>query len=248
MSDNNSSKYVYGKNPIREKLKKIKSGVLFIQKNIQTENIKDIINNAKSKKLEIVYIDNNSFKKFFGEKKQGLVLKIEEEYSEEISEEEFIKYIKTNLDISTILILDSIKDVGNLGAIIRSALLFGVEYIILPKNRSAPITDTVAKCSAGALFHIKIVYVTNIIRIIDELKNNGYWIYAANTAGDDISKIKFTKKSAVILGEEHEGIRQLVKKNSDILIKIPTNNKIDSLNVSVSAGIILYEIYQNINK
>ena len=139
------------------------------------------------------------------------------------------------------MILDGVKDVGNLGAILRTSLLFGVETVILPKNNSAPINDVVVKRSAGAVFHLKIIYVTNIVNIIQELKKAGYWIYAADKQGENLPAVSFNDKSAIVFGSEDKGIRALVKKACDVIVSIPTNDKLDSLNVSVSAGIVLYE-------
>jgi 23S rRNA (guanosine2251-2'-O)-methyltransferase len=146
---------------------------------------------------------------------------------------------------STIIILDGINDVGNFGAILRSALMFDVQGIILPKKNSTPINDAVIKSSSGAVFQLDIVYVTNIVRTIQSLKNIGYWFYATDKTGENISKINFNEKSVIIFGSENKGIRQLVKKNCDYTVSIKTNNKIDSLNLSVSTGIILYEISKN---
>ncbi|MCK4796706.1 MAG: 23S rRNA (guanosine(2251)-2'-O)-methyltransferase RlmB [Spirochaetes bacterium] len=239
-----NSKYIYGKNPVREKLKLIKNGVLFIKKGIQHSTIIDIIKKAKSKNIEICFVDNESFKNFFREKNhQGIALKIEEEYTNYITEDDFLSDIdKTHEKKCTIVILDGIDDVGNFGAVLRSCLLFGVDAVILPKNNSAPITDVVVKRSAGAVSQLKIIYATNIVRIIEALKKKGYWIYGADKGGKKLNTIPFNNKCVIVLGREDKGIRALVKKNCDIIATIPTNDKLDSLNLSVSAGIILYEV------
>ena len=237
--------YLFGRNPIREKLKTLKSGELLIKKNVNNSTIIDIIKKAKSKNITITYIDNADFQRQFGkENTQGLVLKINEEYTNYITLEDLLQSIKENTK-SILIILDGIEDVGNFGAILRNALLFNADGIIIPKNNSAPITETVAKRSAGALMHSKIVYVTNIVNTIKTLKQNDYWIYAADKSGKSLNEISFSKKSALIFGSENRGIRPLVKQNSDVIVTIPTNDKLDSLNLAVSTGIILYEINRN---
>ncbi len=233
--------YIYDKNPIKEKLKYIKTGTIFIRKGIQKSNISEILDKAKSKNIEIVEMDNENFKKFFGTNNSGIVLKIDEEFINSIDEKEFLENVKEKSK-SIILILDGIKDVGNFGAILRSSLLFNVDGVILPKNNSAPVTEVVVKRSAGAVFHINVIYATNIVRTIEELKKIGYWVYASDIDGESLIEVGFHEKSVLVFGEEGRGIRKLVKENCDVIVKIPTNNKLDSLNLSVSAGIILYEL------
>lgn len=237
-------KFIYGKNPIKEKLKVIKKGVLNIQKGINLSHYKDIIEKAKSKNIEIVYLEKEIFLKFFPDIGEKIVLKIEEDYTNSFSEEEFFSHIKNNSDIKKIIILDGIKDVGNLGGIIRSALLFDIDFIILPKDNSAPISEVVAKRSSGALSFVNISYVTNLARTIDFLKDNGFWVYGADKNGEFLSKFRFSDKNVIVFGEEGRGIRRLVKEKCDSIITIETNNRLDSLNLSVSAGILLYELYK----
>ena len=242
-----NNKYIFGRNPIREKLKIIKTGILFIKKGIKTSTIQDIIKKSKSKNIQILFIDNKKFDHQFKEKNhQGLALKINENYTELLSFDDFLNKIKKQKETrSTIIILDGINDVGNFGAILRSALMFDVNGVILPKNNSTPINDIVIKSSAGAVFQLDIIYVTNIVRTIHELKKIGYWIYASDKSGENISKINFNDKSVIIFGSENKGIRQLVKENCDYTVSINTNKKLDSLNLSVSAGIVLYEMTRN---
>ena len=240
--DNNKI-YIYGRNPVNERLKIIKNGTLFVKKNIHETAIKDIIFKAKSKNLKIEYKDSFFFEVFFPDKThQGIALEIDEDYVSIITLEDLLEKIKDNKK-SIILILDGIEDVGNLGAAIRSALLFNVDAVILPKHNTSPINDIVVKRSAGAVNFIDIIYATNLVNEIEKLKKAGYWIYAADTSGDNIlPKTEFNEKSVVVIGDENKGIRRLVKENCDFNVSIPTNNKIDSLNLSVSVGIFLYEV------
>ena len=239
----NQNNFIYGINPVTEHLKKKSGGVLFIKKGGRNPRIQEIISTARQKKVEISFIPQESFVKFFGEiNHQGVVLKLEERIKELLTEKDFLKIIDNDkAGTETLLILDSVKDPGNLGAILRSALLFNVNYVILPKNNSAPINETVAKRSAGALTHINMVSITNISRTMEELKKRGYWTYVADMNGTDLKKADFAPKSVIIMGEEGKGVRPLIRENSDFTISIPTNSKLDSLNLSVSTAIILYE-------
>ena len=241
---NNETNYIYGKNPVKEALKIINKGVLFVQNNVTNPSIKELLEEAKTKNIEISFVDKEYFIKYFGDKNhQGIVLKTEEDVNKVLSEEDFIRKIEESTDIKELtVILDGIKDVGNLGAILRSSLLFNVKYVVLPKDNSAPINDVVIKRSSGAVNLLDIVYVTNITRTIEFLKANNYWVYAADKDGEKLSGVKFSDKACIVFGEEGRGIRPLVKRNCDVSITIPTNNKIDSLNLSVSVGIVLYEL------
>ena len=242
-----NAKYIYGRNPVKENLKIVKKGVLFVSKSAHNASFDDIVSKAKAKNIEVSFVDNAYFAKFFGDKNhQGVVLKIDEGFTEPVTEKGLIAELKNNsAKVLTVLILDGVEDVGNLGAVLRSALLFGVEHVILPKDNSAPINEIVMKRSAGAASHLKIVYATNIVRMIEELKEAGFWIYAADKGGESIGTVKFAEKRVIVIGSEDKGIRPLVKKNCDVVITIPTNDKLDSLNLSVSAGIILSKLFSS---
>lgn len=142
-----------------------------------------------------------------------------------------------------LLVLDSIQDQHNLGAIIRSASATGVAGIILPKDRAAPLTATTAKVSAGALASIDISIVTNLTNALIKLKQAGYWIYGADIAGTQtIYQSNFSGPVCLVIGGEHKGIRPLIKKQCDFLVTIPMQNNLDSLNASVATAVILFEI------
>jgi 23S rRNA (guanosine2251-2'-O)-methyltransferase len=142
-----------------------------------------------------------------------------------------------------LLLLDCIQDPHNLGAILRSAECAGVDGVIITTNQSAPITETVEKVSAGALSHLKICKVNNLVRAIEDLKKNGYWIVGTHLNGEkSYTQMDYKMPAAIVMGNEEKGIRKLVSENCDFLIKIPMRGKIDSLNVSVTTGILLFEI------
>ncbi len=142
-----------------------------------------------------------------------------------------------------LLILDSIQDTHNVGAILRSADCSGVDGIIITKNNSAPINETVVKTSAGASEHVKITLINNLAQTIDELKQNGFWIIGSYLEGaKDYTKVDYKIPIAIIVGNEEKGIRKLTADKCDHLVRIPMKGKIQSLNVSVATGVLLFEI------
>lgn len=145
----------------------------------------------------------------------------------------------------TVIILDSITDPHNVGAIIRSAEQFGVSLVILPERRSVKDiseNEVIARSSAGAISWVPAATVSNLVRTVKILKENGFWIYGADAGGDSASKTDFARRSVLIMGSEGAGISRLLEDQCDKIISIPTCGRLDSLNVSVAAGILLYEI------
>jgi 23S rRNA (guanosine2251-2'-O)-methyltransferase len=141
-----------------------------------------------------------------------------------------------------LLLLDNVLDPQNLGAIIRSALCVGVDGVIMPKDRSAPITPAVSKASAGALEHIRLSRVTNLVQTIKQCKNHGIWIMGLDkTAELSLYDGDMTGSIAIVVGGEQKGLRPLVKKNCDFLVSIPQPGALDSLNASVAAAVTMYE-------
>lgn len=142
-----------------------------------------------------------------------------------------------------LLLLDSIQDPHNLGAIFRTAECAGVNGIIITTNQSSPITETVEKISAGAVSHLKICKVTNLVRTIEILKKENFWAVGSSlTNSKDYIAIDYKMPVALVVGNEEKGIRKLVAENCDFLAHIPMNGKLESLNVSVATGIFLFEI------
>jgi 23S rRNA (guanosine2251-2'-O)-methyltransferase len=168
--------------------------------------------------------------------------------------DEIISYSK-NFPYPLILILDSIQDTHNVGAILRTAECSEVHGILITQHNSAPINETVVKTSAGATEHIKICSVNNLSNALSELKSNGFWIIGSSLEnpseskpkGKAYTKVDYTIPIALVVGNEEKGIRRLTAKNCDILVNIPMKGKIQSLNVSVATGILLFEILRQRN-
>lgn len=146
-----------------------------------------------------------------------------------------------------IIICDEIEDPHNLGAIIRSAEASGVHGIIIPKRRSASLNATVAKTAAGALEYMAVARVTNIANTIDELKEKGVWVFGADMDGADYSLTDYDTPCALVIGNEGKGIGKLTAKKCDEIISLPMKGKINSLNASVAAGILMYEVVRKRN-
>ncbi len=141
-----------------------------------------------------------------------------------------------------VVVLDGVEDPHNLGAIIRTAHAAGAGAVVIPERRAAGITDVVAKAAAGALEHLPVVRVTNVNRHLEELKELGFWIYGLDEKGSDsYDAVDFATPSAIVLGGEGHGLHEQVRKHCDVLVRIPMAGKISSLNVSVAAGIVLFE-------
>ena len=148
---------------------------------------------------------------------------------------------------ATVVILDRVTDPHNVGAIIRSCDQFGADLVILPEHNSASSiaeNEIIGRTSAGASSWVPVAIVNNLVRAVEQLKNAGFWIYGADAGGETCGKIDFAEKSVIIMGSEGTGIARLLKKQCDTIVSIPTCGKIDSLNVSVAAGVLLYELFR----
>jgi 23S rRNA (guanosine2251-2'-O)-methyltransferase len=143
---------------------------------------------------------------------------------------------------TAVLVLDGITDPHNLGAILRSADQFGVDLVVIPAHRSARLTDTVYRTSAGTAAHVPTISVPNITRVLTELKKAEFWIYGADIAGKSVLSMDISGRSVLVVGSEGQGISRLVRETCDELIKIPSFGSIDSLNASVATGVLLFEL------
>lgn len=237
-----SNTLIIGRNCVKEAITSNKNiEYILISNGDLSGSIHQIIAKAKENKIVVKKVDRKKLDILSeGETHQGIVAVISPMVYSKISDMLEIAEIKNENPI--ILILDGIEDPHNLGAIIRSAECMGVHGIVLPKRRCATIGFTVQKTSTGATEYIKIAKVNNIAATIDNLKELGFWIYCADAKGESCFKQDFSGKTAIIIGSEGKGASRLSKQKSDFSISIPMMGKINSLNASVAAGIITYEV------
>jgi 23S rRNA (guanosine2251-2'-O)-methyltransferase len=141
-----------------------------------------------------------------------------------------------------IVLLDGVEDPHNLGAIIRTALAAGAHGVVIPERRAAGLTDTVARASAGALAHLPVARVTNLARALEDLKEAGYWIVGLDeTAEKNYTEVDYTSPIGIVMGGEGRGLHELTRKRCDFVVSLPTRGPVKSLNVSVAAGVVLFE-------
>ena len=225
--------YIFGKNVANEYLKeKKKIKKIFLAKNFKEE--------LPFGNIPITYLEKYEMDKMVNGLHQGVILEVEDyKYA---SLDDFI-----NEENSLVVILDHLEDPHNFGAIVRTCEAAGVNGIIIPKDRSTEVNATVIKVSTGATENMPIARVTNIVQTIKELKENGFWIVGTDMQGTDYDKIDYRGKIAIVIGNEGSGMSRLVKENCDFIATIPMNGKTESLNASVSTGIIVYEAIRNRN-
>ena len=219
---------VCGKNVFNE-LDKTKIKKVYLSKNFHDEKI---IESLKEHHLKYVLTEPNIMDKMM-KNNQGLIFDMYDyEYKtlDAIGDEKFV------------LILDHLEDPHNFGAIIRSCEARGVKNIIIPKDRSVSVTDTVMKTSTGAIENVNIIMVNNLVAAINKLKDKGFFVYAAEADGEDYRKVDYADKICLVIGSEGFGLTKIVRQNSDVIISIPMKGHVNSLNASVSAGILLFGI------
>lgn len=243
---------VEGRNSVLELLKSNRDiNKLYIQKGEKHGSILEIISLARNRKIVIVEEEKNKIENMSQTHKHQGVIAIVPPF-DYCDVDDILDEAKNKKEKPFIIILDGIEDPHNLGSIIRTAECAGVHGIIIPKRRSATVNSTVNKVSAGSVQYMKIARVNNINDTIRYLKENDVWIYGTDVKADRYyNQERYESGVAIVVGNEGNGISRLVKENCDILIKIPMKGKINSLNASVSAGIVIYEIanqrFQNNN-
>lgn len=224
--------YIYGKNVAIETLRNrqpIKKA--YIYRNFQDKNI---ISELQKRNIPIKFVDKFELDRLAKGNHQGIMLSIPDyEYT---PLDELLK--KEN---ALLVILDHLEDPHNLGAIVRTCEAAGVDGIIIPKNRCVDVNSTVMRTSVGALDYVKIAQVTNLVGTMKELKEKGFWIVGTDMDGTDYQEIDYRGNTAIVIGNEGNGMARLVKENCDFIASIPMNGKVNSLNASVAAGIIIYE-------
>lgn len=238
---------ICGKNPVLEALRSRREiDRLLLAHGAGGGSIKEIV--AKCSKRGILIKEVSPQKLDFycgGSNHQGVaVMFASHEYS---SIDDILSAAEEKAEDPFIIICDEIEDPHNLGAIIRTAEVCGVHGIIIPKRRSASLNATVSKTSAGALEYMRVARVTNIAATIDDLKQRGIWIFGADMNGEDYRHTDFCVPCAIVIGNEGKGIGPLVLKKCDKIVSLPMRGKINSLNASVAAAVLMYKIMESRN-
>ena len=224
---------VYGKNVFKEfnnQYSKIKR--IYLANNFKDEEILKII---KDNKISYEIMDLKTMDKMVKGNHQGIIMLVDDyEYVD----------ITSFFNENIVIMLDHLEDPHNLGAIIRTCEAAGINSIIIPKDRSVSVNDTVYKISSGALTNVNIACVNNLVQTINKFKDNNFFVYGTDMLGIPYKQVDYSDKVLLIIGNEGKGLSKLVKDNCDEIVSIPMKGKVNSLNASVAAGIVIYDLVQ----
>lgn len=237
-----SDSFIEGRNAVLEAVRAGKGiDKLYIQDGLKDGVISSILREAKKKDAIISFVSKDKLDQMSRDRKHQGVIAICASY--EYSElEDIFKKAEEKGEDPFVFILDEIEDPHNLGAIIRTANLSGAHGVIIPKRRAAGLTSTVVKASAGAINYTPVVKVTNISKTIEELKKRGLWFACADMDGELLYSCNLKGPIGIVIGNEGNGVSRLVKESCDFTVSIPMKGDIDSLNASVAAGVIAFEV------
>ncbi len=235
---------IFGRNPVMEA---IKSGTtinkIYLAKGEQKGSIGEIIHLAKEKNIQIQQVERAKLDKMFPkENHQGIAASLAA--TDYVPWQDILALAETKNEPPLIVILDELEDPHNLGAILRSVDAVGAHGVIIPKRRAVPLTDGVAKSSAGAVEHVLVSRVSNLAQVIEALKKKGLWIVGANMEGAEMYQEDLKGPLAIVIGSEGKGLGHLISEKCDFLVSIPMQGKINSLNASVACSLLLYEVYR----
>lgn len=233
---------IVGRNPVSEALRSTRAiDRILIAKGSRTGAVVGIIAKAKEKQIPVKEVDSRKLDFLAGgANHQGIIAcAAAKEYS---TVEDILKLAEEREEKPFIIILDEVEDPHNLGAIIRTAECTGAHGIIIPKRRSATLSYAVGKASAGAVEYVPVARVTNIPNTIDLLKGKGLWVFGADMNGEDYTKCNFDGAVALVIGNEGKGIGRLVREKCDQIVSLPMKGRLNSLNASVAAGVLMYAV------
>ena len=236
---------IFGRKPVLEALKsKADIDQIYIQYGLQGSIVDHIKQLAKKNNVKLSQISPQKFNQLTEDKNTQGIIAVKNEFNYSQIDEILIDAEKSEFPL--LLLLDSIQDPHNLGAIIRTAECAGVNGIIITTKNSASVNNTVEKTSAGATSHIKITQANNLVNTIEILKQSGYWIVGSKLGNSqNYTSIDYKQPIAIVVGNEEKGIRHLVAEKCDFLAEIPMKGKIQSLNVSVATGVLLFEVLRS---
>ncbi len=233
---------VIGRNAVRELLRSGRSiDKIFVQRGEREGSIVALIGEASSRHIPLVEVEKAKLDKMsdFAAHQGIIAMAAEKEYC---TVEDILEIAKQREEKPFIIIADGITDPHNLGALIRCAEGVGAHGLIIPKRRAVGLTPVVTKASCGAIEHLAVAKVTNLASVVDDLKEKGIWIFAAEAGGDAYYDTDFNCPCAIVLGSEGEGVSRLLKDKSDYITSIPMYGHVNSFNVSTAAAVILAEV------
>lgn len=243
--ENSNNNIICGRNPVLEALRSGREiDRLFVAHGTGGGSVTAIIAKCRAKGILIKEISPQKLDYYCGgANHQGVaVMFASQEYA---TVDDMFALAETRGEKPFLIICDEIEDPHNLGAIIRTAEATGVHGVIIPERRSASLNATVAKAACGALEYVPVARVTNIANTIDALKERGVWVFGADMDGDDYTKTDFDTPCALVIGNEGKGIGALTAKKCDAILSLPMLGKINSLNASIAAGILMYEVVRS---
>jgi len=228
---------VYGRNSVYEFLVKDKVKKVYLADNFSDPKIDSLLHGKNVK-----YVSKFDLDKMVNGVHQGIVAEIPDfKYSD-------LDDVVENKENCLVIILDHLEDPHNFGAIIRTSEAAGVDAIVIPNKRSVEVNPTVLKTSVGAIDNIPVCMVSNIVNTINNLKKQGFWIVGTDMDGTDYRELDYSGKTAIVIGNEGKGISDLVRKSCDFIASIPMYGKVNSLNASVAAGVMIYEVVKQLRK
>ncbi|OPY57270.1 MAG: putative TrmH family tRNA/rRNA methyltransferase [Pelotomaculum sp. PtaU1.Bin035] len=239
---------IAGRNPVREALRAERPvNKILIVKDSHSGPLREIFALAREKSIPVQKAEKHILNKFAGEAvHQGVIALVAPKAY--VAVEDLLESVQPGEDPFLIL-LDEISDPRNLGAILRTADAAGVHGVIIPRRRSAPLTPTVAKSSAGAIEYVPVARVANIAQTVDTLKEKGIWLIGADAAGQELFwDARLDGPLALVIGGEDKGLGRLVKERCDILVRLPMSGRVNSLNASVAAALLAFEVVRQRRK
>lgn len=236
------SQVIEGRNAVLEAFRSGKSiDKLYVLDGCQDGPVRSIIREAKKHDTILQFVTKERLSQLSETGKHQGVIAMAAAY-EYATVDDMLELAKSKGEDPFLILLDNIEDPHNLGAIIRTANLAGAHGVIIPKRRAVGLTATVARTSAGALNYTPVAKVTNLVKTMEELKEKGLWFVCADMDGDVMYRVNMKGPIGLVIGNEGEGVGRLVKENCDMTASIPMKGDIDSLNASVAAGVLAYEI------
>src|SRR5215467_6874678 len=213
-----------------------------IAKGRQDTRIEEIVQLARKQSIPVRFEDRGQLDRLANSKDHQGVVAVAAARTAATLEDILANASAASGQKGLIVLLDGVEDPHNLGAIVRTALAAGAHGVVLPERRAAGLTDTVARSSAGALAHLPVAKVTNLARVMEELKEAGYWLVGLDERADKAySDVDYTTTTGIVMGGEGNGLHELTRKRCDFVVSLPTIGPVKSLNVSVAAGVVLFE-------